>query len=398
MSYQSLLQQHADQLTNHINAADAIQQVAASQKAQGLAEKYNEIQEHYNAAVGGISTLSGAFHKGRKVYKGLQTELSKKAAKAQPSAPTTEDTPTSTATTTGSNLANPTAAGEPLAKAPPVPPRPAGRPGAPDPAEAPPVPPRPAGRPGGEPLAEADPAANTNYNRLGKFPNLVNRGARQAPFQRKTAIQQGDSDAADLRETPLTDAQMTRYSATSRFVSTPADRLEEPEAGSALHAQPENSKLFSARNKPAEDDFASTNPQDFGQSAPRSLGSSFTPRNAESTASSAPTVPPRPAGRPGAPDPAEAPPAAPAATAGEEGANVAKTAAATAGEEGGEVAGLSALDAIPVVGELVGAGLGLYSLFHGLSSEPNDASEELTKTATPSEGVAIDPSAVEGKT
>ena len=49
------------------------------------------------------------------------------------------------------------------------------------------------------------------------------------------------------------------------------------------------------------------------------------------------------------------------------------------------------------VGELVGAGLGLYSLFHGLSSEPDDAQEEITKTKAPSEGVAIDPSAVEGK-
>ncbi len=340
MSYQSLLQQHADQLTNHINASSAIQQVAASQKAQGLAEKYNEIQEHYNAAVGGISTLSGAFHKGRKVYKGLQTELSKKAAKAPASAPKSEDTPTSSPS--NNNLADPTAAGEPLAEAPAV-----------------------------------DQAANPTARGGQGFTNLVKRGARQAPFQRRTAVQQGDSDDFDTRNTPLTDTQMKQYSATSRFPTTEADRLEEPEAGSALHGDPENRKLFSVRNKPAEDDFASTNPQDFGQSAPRSLGSSFTPRNAESTASSAPK---------------------PAATAGEEGANVAKTAAATGAEEGGEVAGLSALDAIPVVGELVGAGLGLYSLFHGLSSEPNDASEELTKTATPSEGVAIDPSAVEGKT
>lgn len=350
MSYQSLLQQHADQLTNHINAASAIQQVAASQKAQGLAEKYNEIQEHYNAAVGGISTLSGAFHKGRKVYKGLQTELSKKAAKAQAATPTSEDTPTSTATSsTRTSLANPTAAGEPLAEAPAV-----------------------------DPAAEAS-ASNRNL-RLGKNLNVARKGAPSTPFQRRTAIQQADSDDFNTRTTPLTDTQMKQYSATSRFPTTDADRQGEPEAGSALHGDPENRQLFSVRNKPAEDDFASTNPQDFGQSAPRSLGSSFTPRNAESTAASAPK------------------PAAPAATAGEEGANVAKTAATGAAEEGGEVAGLSALDAIPVVGELVGAGLGLYSLFHGLSSEPNDASEELMKTATPSEGVAIDPSAVEGKT
>jgi len=339
MSYQSLLQQHADQLSNHINAASALQQVAASQKAQGLAEKYNEIQEHYNAAVGGISTLSGAFHKGRKIYKGLQKEQAAKAEKAPASAPKSEDTPTSS--TSNNNLADPTARGEPLAEQPAV-----------------------------------DQAANPTAREGRGFTNLVNRGARQAPFQRRTAVQQADSDDFDRRTTPLTDTEMNRFSATSRLPTTEADRLEEPEAGSALHGDPENRKLFSVRNKPAEDDFASTNPQDFGQSAPRSLGSSFTPRNAESTATSA---------------------AKPAATAGEEAGQVAKTAATTAGEEGGEIAGLSALDAIPVVGELVGAGLGLYSLFHGLSSEPDDAQEEITKTKAPSEGVAIDPSAVEGK-
>lgn len=339
MSYQSLLQQHADQLSNHINAASALQQVAASQKAQGLAEKYNEIQEHYNAAVGGISTLSGAFHKGRKIYRGLQKEQAAKAEKAPASAPKSEDTPTSSPS--NNNLADPTARGEPLAEQPAV-----------------------------------DQAANPTARGGRGFTNLVERGARQAPFQRRTAVQQADSDDFDRRTTPLTDTEMNRFSATSRLPTTEADRLEEPEAGSALHGDPENRKLFSVRNKPAEDDFASTNPQDFGQSAPRSLGSSFTPRNAESTATSA---------------------AKPAATAGEEAGQVAKTAATTAGEEGGEIAGLSALDAIPVVGELVGAGLGLYSLFHGLSSEPDDAQEEITKTKAPSEGVAIDPSAVEGK-
>ena len=347
MSYQSLLQQHADQLSNHINAASALQQVAASQKAQGLAEKYNEIQEHYNAAVGGISTLSGAFHKGRKIYRGLQKQQALKADKAQATTttPKSEDTPT--ASSGNNTLADPTARGEPLAEEPAV-----------------------------------DPAANTNPNRLRGFRNLVNRGARQAPFQRRDAVQQADSDEFDARQQPLTPEQMKQYSVADNNPVRPtdADRLGEPETGSAQHAPPENRKLFSARNPQADDDFASTNPQDFGQTKPRSLGSSFTPKNAESTGTSAPK-----------------PASTPASTAGEEAGNVAKTAATTAGEEGAEVAGLSALDAIPVVGELVGAGLGLYSLFHGLSSEPDDAQEELTKTKTPSEGVAIDPSAVEGK-
>ena len=68
----SLLQEHANQLGNHITSNEELTNVAASQKAQSLADKYNEIQEHYNAGVGAISTLSSAFHMGRKVYKGLQ--------------------------------------------------------------------------------------------------------------------------------------------------------------------------------------------------------------------------------------------------------------------------------------------------------------------------------------
>ena len=68
----SLLQEHANQLGNHITSNQELADVAASQKAQSLADKYNEIQEHYNAGVGAISTLSSAFHMGRKVYKGLQ--------------------------------------------------------------------------------------------------------------------------------------------------------------------------------------------------------------------------------------------------------------------------------------------------------------------------------------
>jgi len=72
MSYMSLLQEHANQLGNHITSNEELTNVAASQKAQSLADKYNEVAEHYNAGVGAVSTLSSAFHMGRKVYKGLQ--------------------------------------------------------------------------------------------------------------------------------------------------------------------------------------------------------------------------------------------------------------------------------------------------------------------------------------
>ena len=68
----SLLQEHANQLGNHITSNEELTNVAASQKAQSLADKYNEVAEHYNAGVGAVSTLSSAFHMGRKVYKGLQ--------------------------------------------------------------------------------------------------------------------------------------------------------------------------------------------------------------------------------------------------------------------------------------------------------------------------------------
>lgn len=68
----SLLQEHANQLGNHITNNEELTNVAASQKAQSLADKYNEVMEHYNAGVGAVSTLSSAIHMGRKVYKGLQ--------------------------------------------------------------------------------------------------------------------------------------------------------------------------------------------------------------------------------------------------------------------------------------------------------------------------------------
>ena len=87
MSYMSLLQEHANQLGNHITNNEELQNVAASQKAQSLADKYNEVQEHYNAGVGAISTLSSALHMGRKVYKGLQKARLSKSTPSLPPPP-----------------------------------------------------------------------------------------------------------------------------------------------------------------------------------------------------------------------------------------------------------------------------------------------------------------------
>lgn len=332
MSYISLLQEHANNLKNNIDAGQEREEVGASQKAQGLAEKYQEVLDHYNAGAGAISTMSGAFHQGRKIYRGYSKQAaSRAAAKTQPLTSAPEN-----------------AKGTPVEAAP----APAQEPAA----------------------AEVDQAANPNARTGQGFKNLVERGARQAPFQRRTDVQQADTDEADLRETPLTDTQMKQYSATSRFSSTPADRLGEPEAGSALHGQPENTKLVSGRYRQGlqGDDLSG----DIGNPAPKSLGSSFTAKSAADIGEDTSKV------------------ASTAAKAG----NAAAKVAGSVGTEGLEAAGFGALDAIPIVGELAGAGLGLYSLFHGLSDHPPSAQDLLAKAPTASEGSAIDPSALLGKT
>ena len=333
MSYISLLQEHANNLKNNIDAGQEREEVGASQKAQGLAEKYQEVLDHYNAGAGAISTLSGAFHQGRKIYRGYSKQAaSRAAAKTQPLTSAPEN-----------------AKGTPVEAAPAPAPEPAS--------------------PSGE-GAEVDQAANPNARTGQGFKNLVERGARQAPFQRRTATQQADSNEFDTTQKPLTDTQMKQYSATSRYIATDADRQGEPEAGSALHAQPENSKLFSVRNKPVDDLSG-----DIGNPAPKSLGSSFTAKTAADIGEDTSKV------------------ASTAAKAG----NAAAKVAGSVGTEGLEAAGFGALDAIPIVGELAGAGLGLYSLFHGLSDHPPSGQDLLAKAPTAGEGSAIDPSALLGK-
>jgi hypothetical protein len=58
---------------------------------------------------------------------------------------------------------------------------------------------------------------------------------------------------------------------------------------------------------------------------------------------------------------------------------------------------MTALDAVPVIGELAAVGMGIYSLFHGLSDKPPDAEDEKAKVQPGAEGAAIDPSALLGK-
>ena len=74
-----------------------------------------------------------------------------------------------------------------------------------------------------------------------------------------------------------------------------------------------------------------------------------------------------------------------------------KSAVSGVGSEGLEAGAMTALDAVPVIGELAAVGMGLYSLFHGLSDKPPDAEDEKAKAQTGAEGAAIDPSALLGK-
>jgi len=286
MSYQSLLQQHADQLGQHIQASQALQNVAATQKAQSLAEKYNEVLEHYNAAASGISTLSGAFHKGRKIYRGLQAQRAAGGNPTPAEKPTSEDVSTSSGATPDTDVA-----------------------------------------------------------------------ARPEGF--KPVRMNVPTDVADTRATSAATFQARDPVAQAEEASHPTNTSEE----AANHEQSDADRLGEPRVGDAtfRDSEAVSNGTASGGSGADSLGGDLLDQGGKTIAGKGLT-----------------------GAVSEEGAG------ALAGE-------LGALDAIPVIGEIAGAGLGLYSLFHGLSNEPASADEEATKVKTGSIGSAVDPSAVLGK-
>ena len=188
----SLLQEHANQLGNHITSNQELADVAASQKAQSLADKYNEIQEHYNAGVGAISTLSSAFHMGRKVYKGLQKARAGTSLNPPSSNPPSKPTPNAPETTEAS-----------------------------------------------DPAAEAS-AANRNAVNNNQFrPALDDPAATSGATVR-------DFDPQQLRDVPLNQVQadggVAATGPTPRQLDvqsgeTDADRLGAPRAGEAVHSE-----------------------------------------------------------------------------------------------------------------------------------------------------------------
>lgn len=304
MSYQSLLQQHANQLGEHIQASQALQNVAATQKAQSLADKYNEVLEHYNAAAGGISTLSGAFHKGRKIYRGLQAQRAAGGNPTPTEKPTSEDVSTSSGANSGTDLAA-------------------------RPADTPPV---ARGREFSSALGDPQQTSGATVR-----PEASATGATPQELEERVAEQsEGASHPTNTSE------------AAANHEQSDADRLGEPRVGNATH----------------RDSEAVSNGTASGGDGADSLGGDLLDQGGKRIAGKGLTG-----------------------------------AVSAAGEEGGALAGeIGALDAIPVIGEIAGAGLGLYSLFHGLSSEPATADEEATKVKTGSIGSAVDPSAVLGKT
>ena len=351
MSYISLLQEHANNLKSNIDAGNERTDVNASQKAQGLQEKYQEVLDHYNAGTGAVSTLSSAFHQGRKAYRGLATQQAQKAKNAL-----------TARTSTPAELTKPTPAPATPSASEPV----------------------PATATTEEATAtQVDPATNTNYNRLGKFPNLVNRGARQAPFQGNTnfPVAKADEMESDVRNAPLTPQQARLVADPTAPRMTPADRLIDSEGGpEALSAR--HSLLSAKRN----DNVPDTLEGDIGNQGGKSLSSTFV-RTGASGASGAGEA------EEGALDIGKVLPKATSAISG-----TASKVAGAIGSEGLEAGAMTALDAIPVVGELAGAGLGLYSLFHSLTDKPPSAQEELAKEPTASEGSSIDPTALLGRT
>ena len=345
MSYISLLQEHANNLKSNIDAGNERTDVSASQKAQGLQEKYQEVLDHYNAGTGAVSTLSSAFHQGRKAYRGLATQQAQKARNAL-----------TARTSTPAELTKPTPAPATPSASEPV----------------------PASATSEQATAtQVDPAQNTNLNRLGGFNETVDRGAIQAPFQgnKNFPVAQADEIESDVRQAPLTPQQARLVADPTAPRPTPADRLIDseggPEAGSARH-----SALSGRRN----DNVPDTLEGDIGNQGGKSLSTTFVRTGAGEAEEGASAI-------------GKVLPKATSAISG-----TASKVAGAIGSEGLEAGAMTALDAIPVVGELAGAGLGLYSLFHSLTDKPPTAQEELAKEPTASEGSSIDPTALLGRT
>jgi len=379
MSYISLLQEHATNLKNNIDAGREREDVGASQKAQDLQEKYQQVLDHYNAGAGAISTLSGAFHQGRKVYKGLVKNQAQKTANAATARTSTPAELTETSTPQAEAEAQPAPArgdeeGTVPSKATEV--QPSGPIGTAtdDPADI--------GNRLDRMVQEAtpDPQANPNVRGGRGFKNLVERGARQAPFQgnKNFPVAAADEFESDVRQTPLTPSQRRLVADPDAERPSPASRLIDaggPDAGSARH-----SPLSGTRNPNVPDTLEG----DIGNQGGKTLSSTFVRKGAseaaEEGASAIGKVLPK------------------AASTANTISQTASKVAGSIGTEGLEAGAMTALDAIPIVGELAGAGLGLYSLFHGLADKPPSAQDELAKEPTAAEGSSIDTTALLGKT
>jgi len=337
----SLLQEHANQLGNHITNNEELQNVAASQKAQSLADKYNEIQEHYNAGVGAISTLSSAFHMGRKVYKGLQKARAGTSLDPPSSTPPSKPTPNAPETTEAVD---------------------------------------PAARPEGfkpnklnVPTDEGDLRASSGATFQERAPEPVAQGANLTEEQlRDTPLNQVQPDGSVKATGPTPRELETQTGARPPQASHPtgtqaeapagenssapltdADRLGAPRVGTAAHS--ESGGQLSARTADGAVDGA----ESLGGDLTENIGSQVAKKGIGSAL---------------------------------------KSAVSGIGSEGLEAGAMTALDAVPVVGELAAVGMGLYSLFHGLGDKPPDAATEKARAPTGAEGAAIDPSALLGKT
>ena len=291
----SLLQEHANNLKNNLDRGQELATASASQKAQGLDQKYNEMMEHYNSGVMGVSTLSGAFHKGRKVYRGLQKA---RAAQVASSAPTPV----------------PATSGEERADRIPT-------------------------RSTGEPLDLPESA----------FGHSARRYTRRAA---RLANPAADGTVSTAGANPTGEETVSG----GRTIHAPTRTVVEPDA-------------TAGEGHPSE---MLQTPRSVRQSSERAITSAGD-RAATTPVSNEPVEPDAPASNP------------------------VRTAIRSAIGAEGEAGAMTALDAVPVVGELAGAGLGLYSLFKGIFDPPPTEAEELAKQPTPAESSAIDPTAVAGK-